>query len=96
MKRSTAIIVTIITTLACGLPSMILLCLGAFAMLGTQMPEVMAENPGSTTEEVMFGAGILICFGAVLLVIPLLVGVFSFQMSKPEDPAMNEFVPPNF
>ena len=84
MTRTTAIIVTVLTALICGLPSLLLLCLGAFALLGTQMPEVMAQNPESTPGEVMLGSWMFICFGAVLLIIPILVGYFSFRLSATE------------
>lgn len=82
MKRSTAIVVTLITSLLCGLPSLIMLCIGILALLGTQMPEVMAENPGTTPGDVTLGSGVFICFGLVLLIIPILVGFFSFRMSE--------------
>jgi hypothetical protein len=95
MNRTTAIIVTIVTALLCGLPSLVLMCLGVFALLGTQMPEVMAQNPSSTPEEIMLGAGIMLCFGGLLLIIPILVGVFSFRMSKKEDEPINyDYIPP--
>lgn len=84
MTRATAIIVTILTALLCGLPSLLMLCIGAFALLGTQMPEVMAQNPESSPGEVMFGSWILICFGVVLLIVPILVGFFSFRLSATE------------
>ena len=84
MTRTTAIIVTALTALICGLPSLLMLCLGAFALLGTQMPEVMAQNPESTPGEVMLGSWMLICFGGVLLAVPILVGFFSFRLSATE------------
>jgi membrane protein implicated in regulation of membrane protease activity len=95
MNRTTAIIVTIVTALLCGIPSLVLLCLGVLALFGAQMPEVMAQNPGSTPEEIMLGAGMFLCFGAVLLVIPILVGVFSFRLSKKEETAIVDYVPPS-
>jgi hypothetical protein len=94
MQRSTAMIATILTALLCGLPSVILLCMGVLAMLGTQVSEVMAQNPGSTSQDVMLGAGIFFCFGFLLLLIPLLVGFFSFRMSQNEDLMGNEMIPP--
>jgi len=94
MNRTTATIVTIVTALLCGLPSLVLMCLGVLALFGTQMPEVMAQNPTSTPEEVMLGAGILLCFGAALLIIPILVGVISFRMSKKEEPVNFDYIPP--
>ena len=94
MNRTTAMIVTIASALLCGIPSLILLCLGVMALLGTQMPEVMAQNPGSSAEDVVLGAGMFLCFGAVLLIVPILVGVFSFRLSKKEEPAINDYNPP--
>ena len=94
MNRTTATIATVVTSLACGVPSLILMCLGVLALMGTQMPEVMAQNPGSSAEEVSIGAGMFLCFGAVLLIIPILVGVFTFRMSKTEDPSVIDYSPP--
>lgn len=85
MNRTTATIVTIVTALACGVPSLLLMCLGALALLGAQMPEVMSQNQGSTPAEVMMGAAMFLCFGAVFLIIPILVGVFTFRLSKQEE-----------
>jgi len=72
------------------------MCVGVFALVGAQMPEVMAQNP-SSPEEVMLGAGFFLCIGAVLLVIPILVGVLSFKFSKKEEPATIDtidYIPP--
>lgn len=94
MNRSTAIIATIVTSLACGIPAFILMCLGGLAMLGTQMPEVMAQYPGSTMQEVVVGSGMFLCFGVVLLFVPILVGVFSFRLSKKEQTDVIDYIPP--
>jgi len=96
MNRSVAIILTVVTALACGLPSIILMCLGALALLGTQMPEVMAQTPGSTPEEIMIGSAMFLCLGAALLLVPVLVGIFSFKFSKKEDDFTNpiDYIPP--
>ena len=94
MNRTTAMIVTIVTALACGLPSLVLICLGVLALFGAQVPEVMAQNPNSTSQDVMLGAGMFLCFGAVLLIIPILVGVFSFRLSKKNEPENMDFIPP--
>ena len=92
MKRSTAIILTITTALLCGAPSLILLCMAVLAMLGTQLPEVMAQNPDSTSQDVMLGSGIFLCVGFLLLLIPVIVGFFSFRMSKEQDSMDNEML----
>lgn len=94
MNRTTAMIVTIVTALACGIPSLVLMCLGVLALFGTQMPEVMAQNPAATPEDVMLGAGTFLCVGAVLLIAPILVGVISFRMSKKQEASETEYIPP--
>jgi hypothetical protein len=94
MNRNVAIVVTIVTSLACGIPAFVLMCLGVLALFGTQVPEVMAENPGSTPEEVMLGAGVFLCVGVVFLIIPILVGVFSLRSSKKEIPDDFDYIPP--
>jgi hypothetical protein len=94
MNRTTAIVATVITSLACGIPSVVLLCFGVLALMGTQMPEVMAQNPDAAPGDVMMGAGMFLCLGAVLLIIPILVGVFSFRLSKKEDTGVIDYIPP--
>ena len=94
MKRSTAMILTVATAVLCGLPSLVLICMGGLALMGTQMPEVMAQNPGSTTQDVAVGAGTFLCFGVVLLLIPVIVGFFSFRMSKSEESSGSDMAPP--
>jgi len=94
MNRTVAIVLTIVTALACGLPSIVLMCLGVLALMGTQMPEVMAQNPASTPEDVTLGAVLFLCVGAVLLLVPILVGFFSFKFSKKEETASFDYIPP--
>ena len=96
MNRTVAIVLTIATTVACGLPSVVLMCLGVLALMGTQMPEVMAQNPGSTAEEITLGAVLFLCVGAVLLIVPVLVGIFSFRYSKKEESGFDniDYIPP--
>lgn len=43
----------------------------------------------------MLGAGIFVCIGLLLLLIPALVGFFTFRMSKKEEPANQfDYIPP--
>ncbi len=94
MNRTVAKVLTIVTAFACDLPSIRLLCLGVLALLGTRMPEVMVQHPGSTIEEVILGVVMVLCAGAVLLLVPIPVGIFSFQFSKEEEPAIFNYIPP--
>jgi hypothetical protein len=90
MNRTTAIILTVATALLCGLPGIGLMCFAGLGVLGTNMPGFYEANPGATPQQAWLGAGMFICFGLLLLLIPALVGFFSFRMSKPSEPGINE------
>jgi hypothetical protein len=94
MNRTTALILTIATALLCGLPGLGLLCLSVLATIGINMPGFYEQHPGSTPLQGWLGVGVFIGFGIVLLVIPTLVGIFSFKMSKSPKPYINEPLPP--
>jgi len=93
MNRTPAIIITVASAFLCGCPGLALAALGVMAALGSQMPEMMAQNQG-TPQEALFGAGIFICFGAVLMLIPIIVGILSIRTAKTEEPNINEAIPP--
>jgi len=93
MNRTTAIILTVVSSLLCGLPSLFLLCVGGLAIVGAQSPEIMSQN-SSSSSDVMTGSLMFICGGGILLLIPILVGFFSFRMSKTEDTSGNDMMPP--
>ena len=93
MNKTTAIILTVVSALLCGCPGLVLAVMGVMAAFGSQMPEVMATNP-SSPEEVLLGSGMFICFGAILIVIPIIVGVFTLRSAKANEPSMNEPLPP--
>lgn len=90
MNRTTAIILTIVTALFCGLPGVGLMCFAAFGLFGTNMPGFYEQNPGATPQQAWLGASVFVCVGLLLLIIPILVGVFSMRMSKPAEPTFNE------
>ncbi len=95
MNRTTAITTTIVTALFCGLPGIGLICFAALGMVGTNLPGFYEENPTATPEQAMLGAGIFVCIGLLLLLIPALVGFFTFRMSKKEEPANQfDYIPP--
>jgi hypothetical protein len=56
MNKNTAIIITIATALLCGCPGLFLAVMGIMAAFGSQVPEVMAQNPNSP-EQVLLGSG---------------------------------------
>lgn len=84
MNRTTAIIVTAASVLLCGCPGFALAALGVMAAFGSQMPEVMAQNAG-TPQEALLGAGMFVCFGGILILIPVVVGMLSLRNARPDD-----------
>ena len=94
MHRTVAKVLTIVTAFACDIPSIRLLCLGILTLLGTRMPEVMMQTPGSITKEVILEVVMVLFVGAVLLLVPILVGIFSFRFSIEEEPASFDYIPP--
>ena len=93
MNKNTAIIVTVVSALLCGCPGLALAGLGVMAVFGSQMPEVMAQNPG-TPQDALLGAGMFICFGGILILIPVIAGIFSFRSARSNEPDTTEFLPP--
>ena len=85
MNRTTAIVITVVCALVFGCPALGLIGLGAVAALGSQSPEVMAQNPTNSPQDVLLGSGVFICFGLVLFLIPIIVGFFSLRYSKPNN-----------
>jgi hypothetical protein len=93
MNRSVAIGLTVFTALCCGLPGLGGICMGAFAFMGAQMPEVMAQNT-NTPQDVMLGVALFFCTGLALVIIPVVVGLVSFRLSRPPELDFNEPLPP--
>lgn len=94
MNRTTAVILTIISALLCGLPGLGLICFSALAVVGINTPGFYGQHPGSTPLQGWIGVGTFICFGIVLLIIPAVIGIFSFNMSKPPKPDLTNPIPP--
>ena len=82
MSRTTAIILTVASVLLCGLPGLGLFCFAALGAIGFNTPGFFEQHPGSTPQEGWVGVITIVCFGILLLVIPVLIGIFSFMMSK--------------
>jgi hypothetical protein len=92
MNRTTAIIITIVSALLCGLPGLLLIIFGGLAAMGSQVPEVVAESNG-TAEQALLGAGVFLCFGAILMVFPVIVGFLTIGFAKKSEAAALEQKP---
>ena len=82
MNRTTAIILTVASALLCGLPGLGLMCFATLGAIGINTPGFYEQHPGSTPQEGWLGIVTIVCFGILLLVIPIIIGVFSFMLSK--------------
>ena len=96
MSRTLAIVLTVVTALVCGLAGVATVIIGGLAVLGArvqaQSDQVsQALDPSYTSQPVPASAGseyyAILCFGVLLLLIPVIVGVISFRASKPSAPA---------
>jgi len=76
-KKTGGIIGTIASALLCGLPGIVLACLGVMAVVGAQGPEIASNN--AKWQNAMIGGVAFLCGGAVLILIPLIVGFFSLR-----------------
>jgi hypothetical protein len=94
MNKTTAIIITVVTVLCCGCPGLGAICLGGLSAMGSQMPEVLAQS-NATAENAILGGLFYICGGLFMLVIPVVAGIVSFRMVKPEETIVpGEPIPP--
>ena len=91
-KKTIGIIATVATALLCGCPGLFLCGTGVLAMIGVQMPEVMAQS-GANPSDTMLGSVLFLCVGVILIAIPIVVGVVTLR-KKPEALVSNEPLPP--
>jgi hypothetical protein len=77
MKRNGAIIATILTSLFCGLPGLILAGIGALALLAGG-----SAQKSNTFQDTLLGAVFFIGGGILLILIPVIVGILSFRNKK--------------
>jgi len=84
-SKTGGMIATLATALFCGLPGIILACMGLTAVVGGQSPEIAADN--AKWQSTMIGALAFLCGGALLMLIPMLVGFFSLRGKSNPTPA---------
>lgn len=80
-KKRIGLIATIATVLLCGCPGLCLLSLGAVSSLGYEL-----ENYGVDVSGNPQAAAIpLICFGVIMMLIPLAAGIYTIVQSRKAD-----------
>lgn len=95
MSKTTAIIITIATALLCGCPGLAVAGIGVMAALGSQMPDVMAQN-ANAPQDVLLGSGIFLCFGGLMILIPVIVGFLSIRFARSDDADRDDMPTPPF
>lgn len=91
-NKTGGIVVTLAAALLCGLPGIILSCMGVIAIAGGQSPEVAAD--AAKWQSTMTGALAFLCGGAVFILIPMVVGFFSLRKKSSPSPAPRSYVAP--
>jgi len=91
-RRTGGIIGTIAAALLCGLPGLILVCMGVTAIAGGQGPEIAGKN--AQWQSTMIGAVAFLVGGAVLVLIPIIVGFFSLRARGNPPPVPAAPTPP--
>jgi hypothetical protein len=76
-RKTTGILVTVITALCCGCPGLLSICWGSLAAFASFVPNADLDIGGSSdpTTALLTGAGAL-CLGVVFVAIPIAAGFF--------------------
>jgi len=83
-KKSTGIIVTVITALLCGCPGLLSMCFGLVFAVVSRIPGAEIDVFGSSDPQSALSTGIgALCLGIVFVAIPIVVGIITLR-KKPE------------
>jgi len=85
-RRTGGIIGTIVSALLCGVPGIVLACMGLIAVAGGQSPEILGDS--AKWQSTMIGAVAFLIGGVVLILIPLIVGFFSLRKRPSAAPSV--------
>ena len=92
-KRTTGIILTVVSVLLCGCPGLTSLCVGAIMALAGLVPGSDIDIFGSNDPQSALVTGIgAVCLGIIFIAIPVVVGYITLRR-KPED-NFNDVIPP--
>jgi Na+/melibiose symporter-like transporter len=95
-KRTTGIIVTLVTVFLCGCPGLCGLCMGAMFALVSFVPNAQIDIFGSHEPRASLTFGVVaLLIGVVLLAIPAVAAFVTLRKKKSTTPAnLNEPIPP--
>jgi hypothetical protein len=91
-KRTTGIILTVVSVLLCGCPGLCLCLFGAFTATGNMPYETTLNDYVETGTLPSWAGFVMLCLAVIFVAIPIVVGVVTLR-KKPES-NLNEAVPP--
>ena len=89
LTRNTGLWITGISAVLCGLPGLIFICFGLLAAIGALSPGGV-EDMTVTLDDVLATAVASACIGGLLFAIPVIAAVFTFNLARNDEPAVNE------
>lgn len=92
MKKTGGMIATALTSILCGLPGLGLACFGLLGLIGTQTPGSSIRT-SSGLQDALIGGALFIGGGAILVLIPIVVGFLSLRNKRSAAPVYNRSVP---
>ncbi len=82
-KKTTGIVATLATTLFCGLPGLISLCLGATTAVVGVIPGAEIDIFGSSDPSAAITMGLtMVCISGILIAIPIVVGMKTLRQKE--------------
>ncbi len=88
MNRTIATILTVGSALLCGIPSLFLCFMGTTTVLGASNPDFRAgfvEGSQGMSPDLILPYGlVMLAVSCALVIVPIVVGVVTFRMSKPQ------------
>ena len=76
-NKTGGILGTIAAAVLCGLPGIVLACMGVIAVLGGQSPEILGDN--AKWQSTMLGAVMFLIVGMLLMLVPMIVGFITLR-----------------
>ena len=89
MTRNTGLWITGISALLCGLPGVLFICFGLLVAIGALSPEGMQDTTVTLDDMLAVAVGSA-CVGGLLFALPVIAAVFTFNLTRNDEPAVNE------
>lgn len=85
-KKTTGLIITLVTVMLCGCPGLVLCLGGAFTAAGLSTYEASLPGVVNETGGIPAGVGIpMLCFGILFMIIPIVAVIITLRMKSDSD-----------